>query len=74
LLICWRPADYSDPFEECPCEFKLRIDVAIDHAKNGQLPLTSFEKGFTLPSPKDAGPLHKKRSAKAAMYVETGKH
>ena len=47
LPIDWRPADYSDPFEECPCEFKRRIDIAIDHAKNGQLPLVSL--AFTDP-------------------------
>jgi hypothetical protein len=41
LPINWRPADYSDPFEECPSEFKDRIDIAVDHAENGALQLLS---------------------------------
>jgi hypothetical protein len=41
LDIDWRPADYSDPFEECPSEFHDRIDIVVDHARNGVLRLCS---------------------------------
>jgi hypothetical protein len=47
LLIDWRDADYSDPFEDCPCEFKRRMAIALNYAKNGALPLTSL--AFTDP-------------------------
>jgi hypothetical protein len=47
LLIDWRDADYSDPFEDCPREFKRRMAIALNHAKDGALPLTSL--AFTDP-------------------------
>ena len=40
LDIEWRPADYSDPFEDCPAEFKTNLKIAINHLKNGALPHT----------------------------------
>jgi hypothetical protein len=42
LDIDWRPADYSDPFESCPVEFKRRLKIAINHAQNGRLELASI--------------------------------
>jgi len=38
LPVDWRPADYSDPFDECPTEFKNRLKIAIAHLKAGSLP------------------------------------
>ena len=48
LPIDWRPADYSDPLEECPCEFKCRIDIALNHTANGTLRLASLALGNSL--------------------------
>ena len=35
LGIDWRPADYSDPFEDCPGKFKLRMKIALAHLRAG---------------------------------------
>ena len=46
LSIEWRDADYSDPFEDCPREFRRRIAIAVNHAVNGALRLRSHSSGL----------------------------
>jgi hypothetical protein len=50
LPIDWRPADYSDPFEDCPAEFKNRLNITLNHIQNGALLCASLALGNPLAS------------------------
>jgi len=50
LPVDWRPADYSDPFVECPSEFRRRLKIALNHIQNGMLLCASLALGNSLAS------------------------